>query len=158
MSQYRYLIDCNALSKLSLGQRASDFFRENCLIPSEVLHEARWFSDIEDLRAIEYPVSSGVLRAIAEVMATVPDGDIRLVDLYANRGNADPILIACALDGRRTDASYLWASTWIIASDDNAVRAKAVEFRIEVCTSAELIAALCKAEGSSSDGRSPLEP
>ena len=34
-------------------------------------------------------------------MATVPSGDTRLVDLYANRGNADPLVVA-ALDAAST--------------------------------------------------------
>lgn len=34
-------------------------------------------------------------------MATISIDDTSLVDLYANLGNADPILVACALDGIR---------------------------------------------------------
>lgn len=139
---YEYVIDNNALSHLKRHQRASDFFRENCHIPSEVLYEARFFPDIKELKGNEYPATSRVLTILIEVMATVPISDTKLVDLYANRGNADPLVVACAVDGQRKSDEGLFGPAWVVVSGDKAVQAKAVELGIEVKTSEEFIAIL----------------
>ncbi|MGE2728974.1 hypothetical protein ACQI4F_05835 [Mycolicibacterium vaccae] len=70
-------------------------------------------------------------------MATVHVADTSLVDLYANQGNADPLIVACALDARSQDEDKLFGPVWMIVSDDRAVREKAVEFCVEVRTSKE---------------------
>lgn len=137
MSDYRYLIDNNALNRLTPQQRASDFFRQTCRIPSEVLHEAELFPDADALKENEYPTTRHVLEVLTKVMATVPTDDTKLVDLYANRGGADPYIIACALEGKRETEDRLFGPVWVIVSNDNAVRAKAIEFDIEVRTSSE---------------------
>jgi hypothetical protein len=67
----------------------------------------------------------------------VPEVDTTLVNLYANKGAADPMLVACALDGTQESASLLFGPTWIIVSNDKAVRAKAAAFDIESCTREE---------------------
>lgn len=71
------------------------------------------------------------------VMATVPEDDTALVNLYANKGAPDPMLVACALDAMQESENRLFDPTWIIASNDKAVRAKAAEFEIESCTREE---------------------
>lgn len=142
MNGSRYLIDCNALSKLTKDQRASGFFRTNCRIPTEVLYEARWFPDVRQLSEVEYKTTGSVLAILAEVMATVPVDDKKLVDLYANQGNADPLIVACAVDAMREREQQLFGEAWAIVSDDKAVRAKANEFDIEILASEKFIAIL----------------
>lgn len=142
MSDFSYLIDSNALSKLTQEQRASDFFRENCRVPNEVLFEARWFPDIEGLRGNEFPTTGSVLEILIEVMKTVPIDDTTLVDLYANRGNADPLIVACAVDGMRANEWHLFGPTWVVVTNDTAVQAKAEEFGVEVLTGAEFAVVL----------------
>ena len=61
--------------------------------------------------------------------------DTSLVDLYANRGNADPMLVACALDGIREADDGLFGWEWIIVSNHNAVGRTAAEFGIETLLS-----------------------
>jgi hypothetical protein len=139
---YKYLIDNNALSKLTRQQRASNFFHQNCLIPTEVLHEARGYPDADQLSAVEYRTTGRVLGILGEVMATVASDDTTLVDLYGNRGNADPLLVACALDGNRDAEDGLFGWTWVIVSNDKAVRAKASSFDIKVRTSDEFASVL----------------
>lgn len=142
MNDYSYLVDNNVLSKLSRQQRSSQLFRDQCRIPSEVLHEARDYPDISALEQLEYPTTPEVLVRLQQIMATVPVGDTRLVDLYANKGNADPLILACALDAQRRDEVYLWAPTWVVVSDDHAVQDKARGLGIELRTGEEFIAAL----------------
>jgi hypothetical protein len=129
-----FLIDNNALSHLTRGQRDSQFFLEHCRIPTEVVHEAKGHPDWESFKAVEYPTTGKVLGALREVMASVPINDRTLVDLYANKGGADPVLVACALDGQRDTSEYLFGPSWAIVSNDKAVRAKAEEFGIETFT------------------------
>lgn len=73
-------------------------------------------------------------------MATVPKDDTALVNLYANKGGADPLLVACALDGMQETADQLFGPNWIIVSNDKAVRAKASEFGVESFTREEFAA------------------
>jgi hypothetical protein len=137
-----YVIDNNALSVVKRKHRASEFFKGHCRIPSEVLHEAEGFPDIEELQHLEYPTTASVLTLLTEVMASVPVGDTKLVDLYANLGNADPLVVACALDGQRGDADKLFEPEWTVVSGDKAVQAKAREFGLAVKTNQEFLALL----------------
>lgn len=134
MNEEMYLLDNNVLSHLSYAQRSSTFFFDRCRIPSEVLHEAEDYPDVAAFKQIEYPTTGRVLEFLRQVMATVPESDTRLVNLYTNKGAADPLLVACALDGTHDASTYLFGPTWIIVSNDKAVRAKSEELGIEVCT------------------------
>lgn len=138
----KYLVDNNVLAALTQRQRANEFFLANCLLPTEILYEARGYPDADLLSRLEYPLTGRVLGILKEVMATISTDDTSLVDLYANLGNADPILVACALDGTRETDKGLFGWAWSIASNDNAVRRKASEFSIEVLSSDEFIAVL----------------
>lgn len=133
----RYVLDTNALSQLRRHRRASEFFRGHAIIPAEVLHEAQGFPDVDVLRANLYPTTSGVLDWLVKIMATVPDEDTKIVDLYANHGGADPLVVACALDGKTRDSQFLGAPEWIVVTGDAAVRAKAEQFGLRVLSSAE---------------------
>ena len=143
---HKYVVDTNALSQLRLHRRAGAFFREHALIPDEVLHEAAGFPDIDVLRKYRYPTTQSVLKWLVKVMATVPASDTKLLDLYANRGNADPIVVACALDGQQQESQYLDPADWAIVTGDDAVRDKAKEFGLEVLTNAEFAAVIDTAE------------
>ena len=134
MNDQMYLIDNNVLSHSSPEQRSSKFFRAQCRIPSEVLHEADGYADADALKAVEYQTTASVLGFLHTVMTTVPENDTALVNLYANKGAADPMLVACALDRTQESASWLFGPVWIVVSNDRAVRAKAAEFEVESCT------------------------
>ncbi|MBW9121910.1 hypothetical protein JNB63_17570 [Microbacterium trichothecenolyticum] len=116
------------------------------MFPSEVLREAARLPDIRALRANVYQTTPSVLNWLVRVMATVPPSDRTLVDLYANKGGADPFVIACALDGRDRDSVYLDAPEWIVVTNDDAVRDKAREFTLSVLSIAELADILDAAE------------
>ncbi|GGK89867.1 hypothetical protein JOE58_000768 [Curtobacterium luteum] len=135
----RYLLDNNVLPRLTVEQRRSDFVVENCRVPSEVLHEARFLPDIEKLLSLEYPTTGRVLRHLMVVMSRVPIGDTALVDLYKNRGNADPLLVACALDGLEEANEGLFGIEWVVVSDDGAVQGMCEEFRIVTLTSVDFL-------------------
>ncbi|MDN6147772.1 MAG: hypothetical protein L0I94_02905 [Yaniella sp.] len=139
---HTYVIDNNALTFLKPEHRSSNFFKQKCRIPSEVLYEARGFPDIEELTELEYPTTASVLTALIEIMSSVPSTDTKLVNLYANQGNADPMVVACALDGQRKDESALFGSTWVVVSGDKAVQAKAHELKIEVRSNHNFLAVL----------------
>lgn len=143
-----YVLDNNALSFLKQEHRASNFVKMHCRIPSEVLREAEGFPDIDELSRLEYPTTENVLAQLTEVMATVPVGDTSLVDLYANLGNADPLVVATALDGVRNNDSALFGISWTVVTGDKAVRAKAEEFDLRVITNQEFLAIVeAKSEG-----------
>ncbi|MBV0896097.1 hypothetical protein [Microbacterium sp. NC79] len=128
----RFVIDTNALSQLGRKRRSSEFFLEQSVIPEEVLYEATGFPDIAALRDNMHPTTPRVLFWLAGVMATVPADDTRVVDLYANRGNADPIVVACALEGQEHDNQSLLSPDWLVVTADEAVRRKAQEFGLTV--------------------------
>jgi flavin-binding protein dodecin len=133
----RYLVDTNALSQLRRQRRASKFFRAYAMIPSEVLHEAEGFPDVEALTQIEYYTTASVLRWLMTVMATVPPDDTDLINLYLNQGSADPLMVACALDALDRERQHLDPLEWAVVTDDKAVMAKANEFKVRVLTYAQ---------------------
>jgi hypothetical protein len=133
----KYLIDTNALSRIGRKSRGSLFVRDNCKLPSEVLYEAAAFPDIAMLRTLEYPVTADVLNLVKTVMATVQPGEKDLIDLYHGRGNADPILIAVALDAIDKSQVTLLEEDWQIVTDDEGVKKKAAEFGLMAVSSAD---------------------
>lgn len=133
----RYVVDTNALSQLGKTRRASKFFLEQAAIPEEVMHEASGFPDAGELQEIVHPTSPRVLRWLTEILSTVPDGDTLLIDLYANRGNADPLVVACALEGREHDRQTLLPFEWIVVTADEAVQRKAEEFGLTVLSNTQ---------------------
>lgn len=135
-----YVVDTNTLSQLGARRRKAAFFLDNSRIPSEVLHEAEKFPDITALKKLEVPTTPSVLGWVHKVMETVPEDDTGLVDLYANKGGADPLVIACALDGRDFESQYLDPQEWAVVTADNAVRAKAEEFGLRVLSNNEFAA------------------
>lgn len=143
-----YVVDTNTLSQLGRRRRASTFFLEKARIPSEVLHEANQFHDLHTLKGLEHPTTPSVLHWLTRVMASVPMNDTRLVDLYASRGGADPLVVACALDGRAHESQYLDPQEWTVVTADNAVRAKAEEFGLQVLSNTEFAALIDTAEDS----------
>lgn len=85
----------------------------------------------------EYPMSADVLNLLREIMSTVPPGDKDLIDIYHVRGNADPILVATALDAIAKSEETLLVEDWQIVTDDEGVKKKAAEFDLRAVTSAE---------------------
>lgn len=146
IAERHYLLDNNVLGKISRRDRNGEFVRTLCRIPSEVLYEASGYPDIATLAELEYPTTIKVLGILAEVMATVDVGDTSLVDLYHNRGNADPLLIACALDAQRASSKFLIGDDWVIVSDDHAVQTRATAFGVEFLTSASFLEVLRTAQ------------
>lgn len=134
---HRYLLDNNVLARLTAEERATPFIRENCRVPSEVLHEARFLQDAAALAVLEYRTTARVLRQLQRVMERVPVDDVRLVNLYSGKGNADPLLVACALDVVQEENEGLFGDEWAIVSNDDAVLAMARLFGITVLTSGE---------------------
>lgn len=141
----RYVVDTNILSQIGKRRRASKFFLEFSVLPEAVLHEASGFPDIDLLRNNVHPTTPRLLQLLIEVLATVPDTDTSLVDLYANLGNADPLVIASALEGREYDSQFLISPEWVVVSGDDAVRRKATEFNLEVLSKNEFTALIDEA-------------
>lgn len=148
MSGYgqKYVLDTNTLSQIGRRRRDSDFFKENVVLPEEVLREAAEFPDLGSLRSLLCPTTAQVLEWLIQVMATVPVDDTRLVDLYRNRGGADPLLVACALDGQARDSVYLDAPEWVVVTADAAARRKAKEFGLTTLSNTEFAALIDMSE------------
>jgi len=134
VSKRRYLVDNNALSQLTSAQRTSSLFRDCSRITSDVLYEARGYLEA-DLADLEYPLTPAVLTRLAEVMTTLQPGDTSLIDLYAGKGAADPVIVACALEARAFEDGTLFPDTWVIVTDDKAVDLTARKFGLEVLPS-----------------------
>lgn len=137
-----YLVDNNCLTRLDEGVRGRAEFRSRCRIPSEVLHEASGYPDIEMLKSLEIPMDIHVLRALDDVMAEIAPGQVDVVDLYRNQGNADPLLVATALVLQERWQGGLWETTVHVATEDKAVRGLAERFGVSVVSFDELRSAL----------------
>lgn len=127
----RYLIDNDTLSRMSPAQRASEFVRIYCRVPTEVLEEAAGYIEPAVREAIEYTVTVEVLDNLRRVMATLAPGDRSVVDLYSNKGTGDAMLLAVALTEQAIAENHLVPENWIIATGDNALTAKAKELGVE---------------------------
>lgn len=137
MNETKYLIDNNALGFIGAKRRASEFVRTHCRVTEDVAYEARYTARAASLAGIIEPVTSAILRKLQEVMTTVPITDATLVDLYGNKGTADPVLVATALVLIEQQEPLLFPDEWVIVTRDRAVRAKAGEFTIAVKTPEE---------------------
>jgi hypothetical protein len=89
-----------------------------------------------------HPTTARTLEWLRMVLATVPSEDRTLVDLYANKGSADPVVVACALEGQEWDGRYIDAPEWIVVTDDVAVRDKARDFGLRVLSNTAFAAIL----------------
>lgn len=120
MNKDVFLVDNNVLSRLSRSQRASRFLRERCFVTRDVLYEARGFADeISDVPVRE--VTIAVLERLKQVMTELPWEDTSVVNLYDNKGSADPALVATALVMVEEEAETLFPSNIILVTDDKAV-------------------------------------
>ncbi|GEL45069.1 hypothetical protein CHO01_01850 [Cellulomonas hominis] len=139
MNEHRYLLDANVLTRLTADQRASAFVSARCRVTAEVMNEVRGLPDRSVIARIELSTDARTLGRLREVMASVVPGDQSLVDLYRNKGCADPVIVAAALaaeDGQ----DQLWQTQWHIVSDDKAVRAMASTFGISWISRRDLVA------------------
>lgn len=118
----RYLVDNNALFHIPQKVRTSKELRNVARLPSEVIHETGIYATRYDLSPLEYKSTPSVLRHLKEVMDQVPADDFELIDLYAGEGAADPLLVACALDGAEQHSQVLVGEVYTVISDDIAVR------------------------------------
>lgn len=133
-----YLVDTNLLAKLSESQRSSEFMKQHCRIPSEVLWEAQGLRDQDVLMLLKYETTTEVLDSLRKVMAAVTVEE-KLVDLYSNTGNGDALLLAVAITEKHRADELLFGDDWVIATDDEGLIRKAAEFSVSVCRSAEFI-------------------
>jgi hypothetical protein len=131
-----YLIDNNALGPLG-DRKKSTFFKEHCRVPAEVAYESRRAKHAKLLESVTVEMAPAMLAQLAAVMKTIPASHTDLISLYSYKGTADPILIAMAVVLSTED---LFADTWVIVTEDKAVRAKAAEFSIGTLSPKELAA------------------
>src|SRR5689334_10264949 len=117
----RYLVDNNALITLGRTRVASPFFRAHCQVTTDVLHEADEHTHHAQLKASAYPRTPAVLERIRTVMSELAVGDTSLIDLYGNKGSADPGLVASALDGTASGEDVLFSDAWIVVTNDGGV-------------------------------------
>lgn len=133
-----YLIDNNALGPLG-DRKESTFFKEHCRVPAEVAYESRRAKHAKLLDSVTVEMTPAILAQLAVVMKTIPASHTDLISLYSYKGTADPILVAIAVVLGTED---LFADTWMIVTEDKAVRAKAAEFSIGTLSAKELAAIL----------------
>lgn len=138
MSDDHFFLDNNVVSHLSAQHLGSRFFREYCHIPTEVLYEA---GNRAVLKTAEYRTTPSVLEALREVMSKVDPADLTLVDLYANKGNGDPLIVACGLVETRQAELLLVPPTWQVVSEDKAVRRIAEEVGVVAVSRGEFLRA-----------------
>lgn len=136
----RYLVDNNALIALKRDRVASAFFRAHCQVTTDVLREADGHPHFAQLKGGAYALTPAVLEQIRTVMAGVALGDTSLIDLYGNKGSADPGQVASALDAIAADEGALFGDDWIIVTNDGGVEDAAARHGVATVKPAELAA------------------
>lgn len=140
MSRDQYLLDNNTLIRLRAEGRHSIMRRRDCHIIEEVAHEARYLDDVGELEQMRLSVTTTTLRILQRVMASLgPDNS--LVDLYRNKGNADPLLIASALEKVEASETTLLPERWLIVTEDHGLREAATALGVRTLSLAEFISA-----------------
>lgn len=148
MMDRKYLLDNNALVSIGTKRWKTAFLRKHCLVAEDVAYEARYKA--RSLYAdLIVPVTPAILGQVELIMKTVVPGDTRLLDLYGNKGSADPVLVATAVVLQAEESESLVGDTLVIVTRDDAVTEKAKEFGIETATPDELAALIDAAEGAS---------
>ncbi|TFD60920.1 hypothetical protein E3T39_07355 [Cryobacterium suzukii] len=130
MNETKYLVDNNALVALKGDRIRTDFFHAFCRVTADVLFEADLNPEQAAIAQIAHEPTPEVLEQIRAVMGTVLPGDTRLIDLYKNKGAADPGLIALILATIAAGDGMFFSDTWVLVTNDNAVTAKATEFGV----------------------------
>lgn len=130
MNETMYLVDNNALVALKPHRIQSEFFLTRCRVTTDVLYEGDLHPARPALERVEKEITPEFLDQVRVVMNTVGVGDTGLVDLYKNKGAADPGLVAAVLEALAADDGKFFADTWEIVTNDRAVEEKATEFNI----------------------------
>lgn len=138
MTMNRFMVDNNALTALGQNRRASSAFKEWCRIPADVLREAERAPDFAVLAGLAFEVTPPVLAHVRTIMADVPAGSTDLVDLYGNKGTADPVLVASALTAMDQEALTLLPDHWSVVTLDKAVLTTASACGVATTSPAEL--------------------
>ncbi len=121
MNETKYLVDNNALIALGVGRVRSSFFRDYCHVTPDVYFEAIEHPEARLLSELSTDFDPNTFEHIRQVMRAVPPGDTRLVDLYKNKGAADPGLIAWVQQMGVADEGSLFPDQWILVTNDVAV-------------------------------------
>jgi hypothetical protein len=132
LNETKYLVDNNALVALKGDRIRSEFFRTYCRVTADVLWEANENPERRALTRSADEFTPEFLEQVRAVMKTVEAGDTGLVDLYKNKGAADPGLVASVLDAIAADEGKLFCDTWVFVTNDHAVAEKAAEFSIAI--------------------------
>ena len=128
MNDDRFLLDANVLSRLTPTQRVSAFVAERC----------RGRPDVHLVEPLELPSTAAMPERLRGVMASIAPEDSTLMDLYRDRGGADPVIVAAALTAERGDNS-LCPTVRHLVPDDRAGRMTASLFGLDVLSRAELV-------------------
>lgn len=137
MNEIIYLLDNNIIGRLGRARLQSAFVSQHCRVTDEVLYEAGPDRRVL-LDGIRLPTTGETLMVLKTIMQSVPVGDTALVDLYRNKGAADPLIVASAIVAGRENAHALFGPEWMIATEDSAVRALANAHGIATVSFAEL--------------------
>ncbi len=141
----RYLVDNNALIALKHGRVTSAFFLAHCQVTTDVLREADEHPHFERLKAGAYALTPAVLEQVRTVMTGMAVGDTALIDLYGNKGTADPSLVASALHAIAVDQGALFGDDWTIVTNDGGVEDAAARHGVATIKPAELAALIDEA-------------
>lgn len=122
-----YVVDNNALSAIGGKRVRSREFAKYCKVPQEVTHEAGRRRYRAALEQIEVRVTPEILDKLIEVMTHIEPGDFGVVDLYLNKGGADPVVIATALRLQELENAKLGPDRLVVATNDLRLRQLAQE-------------------------------
>lgn len=140
MNETKYLVDNNALIRLRRERVRTAFFDNYCSVTADVLLEADEHPEKAALAKKAADITPDFLGQLRAVMATVTVGDTSLVNLYKNKGAADPGLIAFILEESAINDGKLFCDHWVLVTNDHAVADKAAEFNVDTVNSSELAA------------------
>lgn len=142
MNETFYLVDNNALTALTASRIRTDFFADRCRVTEDVLWEARDHPAAATLNACTISRTTTSIALIRDIMRVADLSDGGLIDLYRNKGSADPGLIATIIGEQQKDDGLFFRDSWILVTRDRAVTQLARRFEVAVVTPEVLSSAI----------------
>ena len=125
----KYIVDTNVACSLKKMHVDSNFFRNNCFIPEEILTEIGNSNDLYlEFERRQLPITFDVLY---ELQNSVMLHSESVIDLYDDKGDGDVMIIATILAEKRKEAGSWLITEWVVATEDNGLKKLLSKFGIE---------------------------
>lgn len=135
----KYLIDTTPAVAITKDMFETNFYKEKCFFPEEVLYELRDNCNYERFIKNVIKIDKDILYFLQTTVMTGLTDNSKLVDLYQNKGNGDVFIIATILSKQYDDRGSLFRTRWVIVTEDKGVMEAAYKYDIDCIKKSEFL-------------------